>query len=655
MVVGDLDWPEELRLKMSTKLNSKMFLLVIDDVWCDGEDHKNNWDALFRCLSRCCCLLGSKILVTSQTDDAPRKIGAAGENIYRLEELREDGFLDLFIHYALPSRGMDSSVREDLEEKCRTIAKKLNKDATAAEIVGETIGMKAAELLRSRDYLRKYLRTIAEKDCLYPKGYKFKALELVQLWMAQGFIKPDDQNERMEDVGNDYLEKLVSRFYIHQSHDGYYTLHELLYSLATKVPAASVFEWKKLRTLIVAKGESAPSEEENIATGVFNSLQKLRVLVLELNLENLAEFIGEMKHLRVLQVSGTSEFVLLESVSTLFQLEVLEVENASSPPKFLNNLVSLRYLRPPGIADIGKLTSLQGLEYFQVRKERGCELEQLQNLNELRGCLRIDNLENVESKESAIAANLKEKKHLDTLQLVWRDGADSVNSTMDAEILEGLQLPPNLTSLHLDGYRGGRLWPSWPENQTSNVEVLALRRCGMLEELPPMDQLYPSCRSLELSHLSRLKALHTLPPRLRKIAIFRAPFLTFVTKEDLQMRPADKRSIIKDTRKRMPKWFPHQHQESLVRNEREMRNFIAATNGSDSNEASSRKHDERVPAADADITAVRERWLEMHERKMELIYSRRNEAKLLLPLPSLCSGLRDAILLTTHCRHAYKL
>ncbi|XP_020097171.1 putative disease resistance RPP13-like protein 1 [Ananas comosus] len=689
MVVGDLDWPEELRLKMSTKLNSKMFLLVIDDVWCDGEDHKNNWDALFRCLSRCCCLLGSKILVTSQTDDAPRKIGAAGENIYRLEELREDGFLDLFIHYALPSRGMDSSVREDLEEKCRTIAKKLNKDATAAEIVGETIGMKAAELLRSRDYLRKYLRTIAEKDwsdsqtralmwsyqhmpahlqlcfsycSLYPKGYKFKALELVQLWMAQGFIKPDDQNERMEDVGNDYLEKLVSRFYIHQSHDGYYTLHELLYSLATKVSSGvclrmegkkekipstirhlripadklnenkeEICKLKKLRTLIVAKGESAPSEEENIATGVFNSLQKLRVLVLELNLENLAEFIGEMKHLRVLQVSGTSEFVLLESVSTLFQLEVLEVENASSPPKFLNNLVSLRYLRPPGIADIGKLTSLQGLEYFQVRKERGCELEQLQNLNELRGCLRIDNLENVESKESAIAANLKEKKHLDTLQLVWRDGADSVNSTMDAEILEGLQLPPNLTSLHLDGYRGGRLWPSWPENQTSNVEVLALRRCGMLEELPPMDQLYPSCRSLELSHLSRLKALHTLPPRLRKIAIFRAPFLTFVTKEDLQMRPADKRSIIKDTRKRMPKWFPHQHQESLVRNEREMRNFIAATNGSDSNEASSRKHDERVPAADADITAVRERWLEMHERKMELIYSRRNEAKLLLP------------------------
>nr|CAD1842846.1 unnamed protein product [Ananas comosus var. bracteatus] len=334
-----------------------------------------------------------------------------------------------------------------------------------------------------------------------------------------------------------------------------------------------------------------------------------------------------MKLLRILQVSSTREFMLPESVCTLYQLQVLRIKSASSLPKRLNNLVSLRYLEAnsdiiSAIPDIRKLTSLQGLENFPVRKEKGYELEQLQNLNELRGCLRIANLENVESKESAIAANLKEKKHLDTLQLAWRDGEDNVNSNLDVEILEGLQLPPYLTSLMLDGYRG-QSCPSWPEYQTRNIQELALRRCGMLEELPPMDQLYPYCRSLELRHITRLKAVHTLPPRLQNFAIFRTPFLTFVTNEDLQLSQDDKRSIGEVMRNRTQEWFRHQYKEDLVHNEREMRNFIAAMNG--------REHNKSVPAADADIAAVWGRWLATHERKTELIYNRQNEAKLLLP------------------------
>ncbi|OAY67499.1 putative disease resistance RPP13-like protein 1 [Ananas comosus] len=681
VAAGKLSSTEALRLKMNEKLNGKKFLLVIDDVWCDGEDRKENWDTLFRCLSECCCLRGSKILVTSQTNDAPRNSTVAPngavpvEYVRHLEDLAKNDFSDLFIHYALWQ--FDSHLREDFKEKCRTIAEKLNKDPTAAKMVGETIATKLANLLRSQGNLHAYLETIADKDwsgdktkalmwsfrhlpahlqrcfsyCrLYPRGYKFKALELVQLWMAQGFIKPGDPNERVEDAGDGYLNDLVSRFYI-QRHNRfrrssgtgklvcYYTLHELLYDLAEKVtrsdcvriegnrrsqipstirhlciPADKLNEeeeeickLKKLRTLIVTKGENVVSDK-NVATGIFKSLKKLRVLLVSgLNLENLTKFISEMKHLRILQVSGAGEFVLPESVSTLYQLHVLEVENASSLPARLNDLVGLRYLRPSGIAEIGKLTSLQGLENFQVRNEKGYELEQLKNLNELRGRLRIDNLENVESKESAIAADLKEKKHLDSLQLVWHDGEDNVNSTLDAEILESLQLPPNLTSLHLDGYRG----PSWPENQTSNIQELALRRCGMLEELPPMDQLYPYCRSLELWHITRLEALHTLPPRLQEFTIFRAPFLTFVTNEDLQLSQDDKRCIREVMRNRTQEWFQHQRKEDLVHNEREMRNFIAGMNG--------REHSNIVlPPMRILLLCGRDGWRRMSKNRINL-------------------------------------
>nr|CAD1842830.1 unnamed protein product [Ananas comosus var. bracteatus] len=737
--LGNLNSLQALQLKISEKINAKKFLLVIDDVWC----HENDWDTLFICLSKC-CLPGSKILVTSQTDDAPTKIGAANgaavEYICRLEDLAENDFVDLFIHYALPSGKFDSHLREELKEECKTIAEKLYKDPTAAKMVGDTIAPQLARRLGSQGNLHAYLRKIADKDwsgdrtkalmwsyqhlpahlqrcfsycSLYPRGHTFEALELVQLWMAQGFIKPDDPNERVEDAGDGYLNELVPRFYIQHStivhyffesenHGSYYTLHELLYDLAEKVtrnycvriegnrqseipstirhlciPANKLNENKeeickleKLRTLIVT-GERINSKGD-VATGISNSLKqfslkKLRVLVLglnledselnledselnlkdsELNLENLAKFISEMKHLRILQVSSTGKCVLPESVSTLYQLQVLEVKNASSLPKFLNNLVSLRYLQPSGIAEIGKLTSLQGLENFLVKRKEGYELEQLQNLNELRGRLCIDNLENVESKDSAIAANLKEKKHLDTLRLEWRKpryGKDNVNSNLDAEILAGLQLPPNLTGLHLDGYRG-QSWLSWPENQTSNIQKLALRRCQMLQELPPMDQLYPCCRSLELLHLYRLEALHTLPPILENFTIICAPFLTFVTNEDLQLSQDDKRSVREVMRNRTQEWFRHQYKDELVF--REVRNYIEGRmNG--------RECSNIAPAADADIAAVWGRWLETHERKTELIYSRQNEAKLLLPSTITMVWLEDATLLTTHSRYAY--
>nr|CAD1842854.1 unnamed protein product [Ananas comosus var. bracteatus] len=603
MAVDNIDSDEVLQRKMDEKLNSKKFLLMIDDVWCDGEDHAHNWDTLLRCLSK--CSLGSKILVTSQTNDAPRKMGAAAENIYVLEELEEDDFLELFIHHAFERR--------------------LDRDPTAAKIVGlclqdklqvrywtETAEKdwsddKTKALMWSYQHLPAHLRRCFAYLNLYPKGYKFKDLEVFQFWMAQGFIKPAEQDVRMEDVGSQYLKELVSRFYV-QSHGSYYTLHELLYDLAEKVtcddclkiegnhqkkipatirhlcvPASKlkineeeICKLKKLRTLIVTGGEESVASKGKVATGIFKSLKRLRVL---------------------------------------------RIKSARSIPKCLDNFISLRYLEPPVVPDIGKLTSLQGLEIFQVRKEKGYELEQLQNLNELRGRLRIDSLENVESKESAIAANLKEKKYLDMLQLVWRDGEDNVNSNLDVEILEGLQLPPNLTSLILDGYRG-RSCPSWPEHQTSDIQELTLERCRMLEELPPMEQLYPSCRSLELCNLSKLKALHTLPPSLRKLTILITPALTFVTKEDLWMSQELKASIKQVMRNRMQKWFPRQNQEDLVPEGREMRDFLVTMNGSD-DDASSPGH--------TSIPADIDRWLRLHEQKMELIYSRRNEAKLLLP------------------------
>ncbi|URE40761.1 NB-ARC domain [Musa troglodytarum] len=66
-----------------------------------------------------------------------------------------------------------------------------------------------------------------------------------------------------------------------------------------------------------------------------------------------------------------------------------------------SKLISLRNIEADEriittINEVGKLTSLQQLSAFRVSMDRGRRLEELSDLTQLRGSLRITNLENVE-------------------------------------------------------------------------------------------------------------------------------------------------------------------------------------------------------------------------------------------------------------------
>jgi hypothetical protein len=111
------------------------------------------------------------------------------------------------------------------------------------------------------------------------------------------------------------------------------------------------------------------------------------------------------------------------------------------------------------ISNISRLTSLQTVPFFTVRKECGYEINQLRDLNKLHGKLCINGLGNVESKAEALEANLAAKERLTILILDWDDDTNC-NPEVQAEVLEGLCPPVGLETLEIGHYNGSR-YPNW--------------------------------------------------------------------------------------------------------------------------------------------------------------------------------------------------
>lgn len=196
-----------LEAKLVENLRGKRFLLVLDDLWVNDENHEKLLSPLSVGKS------GSRILVTAQSKEA-----ALGSNrLIPISDLEEEQYFSMFMHYAL-----DSTIFDDREyiPIGRKIAKKLNRSPIAAVTV-------AGQLWRNPDI--RFWQTTANLDVLnktkgalwwsynqlvvdvrrcfqycsiFPRRYELERDNLVRMWIAQGFVKDNDgNNEDVEDVG----------------------------------------------------------------------------------------------------------------------------------------------------------------------------------------------------------------------------------------------------------------------------------------------------------------------------------------------------------------------------------------------------------------------------------------------------------------------
>ncbi|XP_039688343.1 putative disease resistance protein RGA3 isoform X1 [Medicago truncatula] len=399
---------------------------------------------------------------------------------------------------------------------------------------------------------------------IFPKGYEFEKGELIKLWMAEGLLKCCGRDKSEEELGNEFFNDLVSISFFQRSvimprwaGKHYFVMHDLVNDLAKSVSGEFRFRiesenvqdipkrtrhiWccldledgdRKLKQIHKIKGLHSLMVEAqgygdkrykigiDVQRNLYSRLQYLRMLSFHgCSLSELADEIRNLKLLRYLDLSYTEITSLPISVCMIYNLQTLLLEECwklTELPLDFGKLVNLRHLNLKGThikkmpTKIGGLNNLEMLTDFVVGEKCGSDIKQLAELNYIQGRLQISGLKNVIDPADAVAANLKDKKHLEELSLSYDEWRDMNLSVTEAQIsiLEALQPNRNLMRLTIKDY-GGSSFPYWlGDYHLPNLVSLELLGCKLRSQLPPLGQ-FPSLKKLFISGCDGIEIIGT--------------------------------------------------------------------------------------------------------------------------------------------------
>ncbi|KAK9192534.1 hypothetical protein WN944_003227 [Citrus x changshan-huyou] len=565
-----------LQVKLKERLSGKKFLLVLDDLW---NENYNSWCTLSCPFGAGAS--GSKIVVTHRNQDVAATMRAvSGKTLKELSDddcLRvliqhSLGPPDFNIPQSL------KEVAEKIAKKCKGLplaAKTLGgllsgkDDLNDWEFVLNTNIWDLREdkcdilpaLRVSYHFLPPQLKRCFAYCSLFPKDYEFEEEEIILLWTAEGFLDQEYNGRKMEDLGRAFFRELHSRSLFQQSsnHPSRFVMHDLINDLARWAAGEQyfrmedtlagenrqkfsqslrhfsyirgrydgdtrlefIYDVQHLRTFLPMKlsvfGENYLPR--SVLQMLLNHLPRLRVFSLRgyCNIFNLPNEIGNLKHLRCLNLSRTGIQILPESINSLYNLHTILLENCWKLKKLckdMGNLTKLRHLRnsyayeleemPKGFR---KLTSLLTLGRFVVGKDSGSGLRELKSLTHLQGTLRISKLENVKDVGDASEAQLNNKVNLEALSLEWsaRDVQNLDQCEFETRVLSMLKPHRDVQELTITGY-GGTKFPSWlGDSSFSKLARLELCRCTSTS-LPSVGQL-PFLKELDISGMDGVKSV----------------------------------------------------------------------------------------------------------------------------------------------------
>ena len=375
---------------------------------------------------------------------------------------------------------------------------------------------------------------------MFPKDHVMERGKLIKMWMAQGYLKASPSKE-MELVGKGYFEILATRAFFQDFQETdedsiKFKMHDIVHDFAqflmkdecftvetdvlkrqktesfyerarhaimtvsnwARFPQ-SIYKAGKLRSLLIRS-----FNDTAISKPLLELLRKLTYLRLfdlsASQIEEIPSDVGKLLHLRYLDFSYCKWLKELpETICDLYNLQSLDLTwcvAVKKLPQKMRKLIRLRHLEifGSGVAflprGIEELTSLRTLTNFTVSGGGGqsgaANLGELGNLSHLRGTLWIEKLLNVRDVNEAVKAEIKKKKYLIGLYLLFN--RDETDLRVDENALvEALQPPSNLQVLCISEFRG-TLLPKWIMSLTK-LRGLDISHCGSFEVLPPFGRL----------------------------------------------------------------------------------------------------------------------------------------------------------------------
>ncbi|XP_024039286.1 disease resistance protein RGA2-like [Citrus clementina] len=438
---------QSLMSRIQSSIKGKKNFLVLDDVW-DGD--YNKWQPFFRCLKN--GLNGSKILVTTRNESVARMMGST--DIISIKQLAEEECWSLFKQLAFFGRSFEDC--EKLEPIGRKIACKCKGLPLAAKVIGNLLRSKSTvkewqRILESemwkvqeigQDLLAPLLLSYNDlpsnsmvKQCfsyctVFPKDYIMNKEKLIDLWMAQGYLNADE-DEEMETIGEEYFNILATRSFFQEfeknDDDNIRSckMHDIVHDFAQFVSSKeclwleingtkesvinvfgdkirhlvlnfqrgasfpmSFFEFDRLRSLLIYdRSYSNRSLNGSILRELFSKLACLRALVIsqfyisgshhEANrIKEIPKNVGKLIHLKYLNLSELGIERLPETLCELYNLQKLDIRrcrNLRELPAGIGKLMNMRTLLNGETYElkympigISKLTNLRTLDRFVV-------------------------------------------------------------------------------------------------------------------------------------------------------------------------------------------------------------------------------------------------------------------------------------------------
>ena len=541
---------EELIKEIREYLGQERYLVVFDDVWEIGFwgnmehallDHDN----------------GSRILATTRNEDVANfSRGSSLVHVYHIEPLPQKEAWELFCNKAFRSEFKGQCPR-DLEELSQDIVRRCGGLPLAIVAVSGLLATKEKSILEWKKFLSglggsamvsdPYIDSVTNilslsygdlpyrlKSCflyfgMFPEDFSIVHGRIIRLWVAEGFVE-EKPGMTLEDVGEEYFIELVRRNLVQVDevfHGVPLTCHvhdmvrDVILSKSEELSfchvssSCSTFQGIARHLSISNRGSNTPKSSTKSQTRsmmVFDEvkLQKATISVIlakfklltTLDFENcpidhLPKELGNLLHLRYLNLRNTKVAKLPKSIRKLHNLESLDLRYSfvEELPVKISNFPKLRHLlaedkktRALKIkGSIKHLEFLQTLSKINVDDNVSLINDGLQVSTELK-TLGIRNLKREHGRYLCTA--LEKMTHLRLLLVC------SINPTNEVLELQSMSSPPlELRSIWLEGQLE-RL-PNWI-SKIHNLAELRLSFTNLKDDSFEVLQALPNLNRLGL-------------------------------------------------------------------------------------------------------------------------------------------------------------